>query len=1013
MKKLKFSVNPELINKFPPKDKRYMAEGFIDIEDTLESLAQSIQEGWAFSYQFLDGRRSKDNFIATDIVAIDVDNGSVISEALKNPVVSSYCSLLYTTSGHTPDHHRYRLVFVLPRTITDASELRAVNVSLCQRLHGDIAATDPARMFYGNNESYPQLLGNEISEAFLEELILDGKTPVISDSIGNLRPVQTRSGLLLDKNFEFKASDGRSLKFSEFNKKTPIYCPFHPDKHPSAFLAFNFNNQRFMRCSTCCKTYWMGNEPEPFNFNSFVNTVKKYKENAPKKRVNTEEGLYRFFVGQVDDVLVDVSSITFDQKKYIDLCEIPNGLTFIKSPKGSGKTTFLKRALEKIIFTYKAATLEAFEENNDPESPSRFYTNKRVLLIGHRQALIREMCQRLYLDCYLDLKASGNGRIPRFGVCLDSLSMAYQNEDTKYDVVIIDESEQVLSHFLSETIGSERIRIFNMLQSLVSNADKVVALDADLGWITFNTISRLAQKNSDKYKPISIYINQFPSIEKPLYIYRRASQLIESIKNNIVEGKKIFISSNSKRKILALEKSIEDLAKSINQEIKTITVTSENSKSNDVQQFIKNITNEIKKYQVILSSPSLGTGIDITFKDDEDYIDCVYGLYENRVNTHTEIDQQLGRVRHPKEVHVWVSAQTFNFETEFEAVKEEYLENNYIVKLFNDKEIANDDLVISSNGIGSFLMMAALIISYQRASKNRLKRNFLEYKEQQGWKLVTVKDDDFLSGLGNAFLKIGKQKLNEITLQRVLNAPPLQQFQYEDVLERMDSNDSDVSSDEFYSYLRTTIELFYREKITKHLLEKDNHGKLRRSIRTYEIVTDKERIKVIAESKNNTNFNTYEFILSEKILANAESKYLFIYKLLSTTPFFKKGIFKQDVEYEAKDLAEFVAVMIKMKRYVENHLQINIRKDIATKPVQQLREILSMVGLDHRRSGTYVKNGIKNYKYKLSADRLNMVNNFVHKRKLHDKEWKFYNKIHGFKDEIDFEESFRNRKAGG
>jgi len=980
-----------------------MAEGFVPIEDTLETLAQAIQDGWAFSYQFLDERRSKENFIATDIVAIDVDSGWDITESLKSPVVSSYCSLLYTTSRHTPDHHRYRLVFVLPRTITNASELRAVNVSLCQRLHGDMAATDPARMFYGNNESYPQLLGNEITEAFLEELIRDGKTPAISDSISNSKPAQTRSGLLLNKDFQFKSSDGRYLKFSEFDKKTPIFCPFHPDEHASAFLALNFKNQRFMRCSTCSKTYWMGNEPKPFDFNSFEHAVKRHKENAPKKRVNTEENLYPFLVGEGDEVSVDVSNITFDQKKYIDLHEIPKGLTFIKSPKGSGKTTFLKNALEKILFTYKAATLEAFEENDDLDSPSRLYTDKRVLLIGHRQALIREMCQRLYLDCYLDHKASQKGRYPRFGVCLDSLSMAFKNEDTKYDVVIIDESEQVLSHFLSETIGSERVNIFEQLQSLVSNAASIVALDADLGWITFNTITRLAFAKNETNRPVTIYINQWQMDEKPLYLYRRSSQLIENIRKDIIEGKNIFISSNSKSKILALEKSIEDLAGSSNREIKTITVTSDNSKTSGVQNFIRNIKKDIKNYQVILSSPSLGTGIDITFDNDEYYIDCVYGLYENRINTHTEIDQQLGRVRHPKEVHVWVSDQTFNFETEFEVVKEEYLENNYTAKLFNEFEIGQKDSEISSYGIGNFLMMAALIISYQRASKNYLKKNFLEYKAQQGWNIVDVSDDDFLSNRGNAFLKTGKQKLQDLTLDRLLNASPLQEFQYEEVLERMDSNDADVSSDEFYSYMRTTLELFYREKITKHLLEQDNHGKLRRGIRTYEIVTDKMRIKAIAESKINTNLNLNEFKLSEKILVSAESRYLFIYKLLSTLPFFKESTFNNNVEYEAKDLTEFVAVLKKMKRYIENHLQINIRKDVESKSVQQLREILSMVGLDHWCSGNYVKNGVKYYKYKLSADKLNMVKNFVRKRKLHDYEWKFYNKMHGFKDEIDFE----------
>ena len=84
--------------------------------------------------------------------------------------------------------------------------------------------------------------------------------------------------------------------------------------------------------------------------------------------------------------------------------------------------------------------------------------------------------------------------------------------------------------------------------------------------------------------------------------------------------------------------------------------------------FRRNIKSEIKKYQVVLSSPSLGTGIDISFESDLDEIDVVYGFYENRVNTHTEIDQQLSRVRKPKEVHIWISPVIFNFETEFKSI---------------------------------------------------------------------------------------------------------------------------------------------------------------------------------------------------------------------------------------------------------------------------------------------------------------------------------------------------------
>ena len=42
-KKLKFSVNPKLINKTVPADRRFMAEGFISVEGRIEDLVQSVQ----------------------------------------------------------------------------------------------------------------------------------------------------------------------------------------------------------------------------------------------------------------------------------------------------------------------------------------------------------------------------------------------------------------------------------------------------------------------------------------------------------------------------------------------------------------------------------------------------------------------------------------------------------------------------------------------------------------------------------------------------------------------------------------------------------------------------------------------------------------------------------------------------------------------------------------------------------------------------------------------------------
>jgi hypothetical protein len=41
-KKIKFSINPSLIDKIPPQDERTFSDGFQPIEDTLEGLATAV-----------------------------------------------------------------------------------------------------------------------------------------------------------------------------------------------------------------------------------------------------------------------------------------------------------------------------------------------------------------------------------------------------------------------------------------------------------------------------------------------------------------------------------------------------------------------------------------------------------------------------------------------------------------------------------------------------------------------------------------------------------------------------------------------------------------------------------------------------------------------------------------------------------------------------------------------------------------------------------------------------------
>lgn len=1011
--KLKFSVNPELIDKIQPSDKRFMAEGFISVDGTIEDLAQAVQDGWGFSYQFIDQKRRTENFLATDILMVDMDGTRTLSETLEDQIVKDYCSLYYTTPSHNPDCHRFRLVFVLPKTITDPKEVKAASFALAKRLSGDLAATDAARIFYGNRNCQLEILGKEISNDFLSTLIAEGTNIPISDSIISGEPVATRSTLRLKPTDFIRQADGSTNQLQNILNKTSVYCPFHHDLSPSAFIARTSKGSTYLYCSACATTYWADQKPE-YVFNSFEKTVKAHLKDPIKVPA---QNLTLLDLLNDDEQIGQIDHVKVTQDQFIKLDTIPNGLTFIKSPKGSGKTTFLKRAVEKLIYTFGSPSLETYEEGNDPESESSFYTDKKVLLIGHRQALIREMCQNLGLSCYLDYPAKkGAIRQSRYGVCLDSLWMALdptESQKTKFDLIIIDECEQVLSHFLSETIGNKRVELFQQFQTLLVNAKNIVALDADLGWITFKTLTSLTAHSKNKLS-VHIHINEWQPTENSYFLYPSKNQIIQHIKLSILDGKRIFITCNSKGKVKTLEAAIKELEKKINKEISVYSITSDNSRNTESQEFIKDIKTEILNYQVILASPSLGTGVDITFENAEQKIDVVYGIFENRVNSHMEIDQQLARVRHPKEVHVWISPQQFDFETEFGVIKAETLEKNLIHKMYAHLAKTEPDNPEYSGG-EVFINMAAMITAQNRASKNQLRKNFIEYRLEQGWKPIYVLPNDQLIKEGKQFFKAGNIIREQQEIDAILNAGAVDEETYLDIEERLSDNQGLVTRPEFYSYIRTKIELFYQEPITQELVKLDDKGRFRRQIQIFSLITAPQRISSINANKLKTPLTKLEKV-KEQIIKNRDSECLLIYGLLSKTPIFKGGVFFP-ITYQSEDLTEFSQNVKKTKSVIEGQLDIAVPRDIESKPAQFLGKLLKLVGLEHWVTGSNLVNGKKIRHYRISPQKLQQIQNIVERRNAllpwdasgYISEWKFVNQLHNFKDKNkELEEFFKH-----
>ena len=1007
-RKLKFSVNTLLIDKVRPNNTIAFSTGFESVEMTVEELAETVQMGFAVSYQFIGGERKTSNFLATDIAEVDVDGGRTMQEALDDPLVKKHCEFLYTTPSHSPDRHRFRLVFSLPRTITSHKDIRAIAISLTRRLGGDMAATDAARLFYGSSQGHITFIGRQITEELLKELIIDGSVIPVQDSVAsNGRVATARSALQIDPSFKFKTAAGYDIEMQKVANKVSAFCPFHFDKRPSAFLSLSKSGNTYFHCSVCQLTRWMKNSNlTTYDFDSFVRTLKLPRKHKINK--NQDNSIDLFIEANQD---IKSSVVHFSSDQFLQIKEIPLGITFVKSPKGSGKTSYLAESLGKVLFTFGENTLEAIEKGDDPVSPSPVYTKTRALLIGHRQALIRDLSNRLGLNCYLDdpsSKSDTKSRKARYGVCLDSL---WRVREEAYDILIIDEVEQVLSHFLSDTLGEDRYKVFEYFKSLVRSTPRVVVLDADLGWNSFTTLTQIKKsktKISSKQigeENINIYINEWIGPQRTLNVYSSQHQLIGNLIAAAYDGKRVFVTSNSKEKIKQIRKALDEKAVASRVDsLRIFQITSENSREKETQEFINNIKSRILQYDVVLSSPSLGTGVDITFNGAESKIDIVYGFFENQINSHMEIDQQLARVRHPGDVRTWVSPRKYNFEFDFDIVKEDFIKHNLFTHLFPSSEIG---FIEGNNEEQSlFVNMASMILSDQRASKNSLKQNFIVYKRTNGWLLNEVPPDDFEVVEGKELYLLGKIKLKEEEIERIVSASPMPRLEFDDMKERLDLNDQEISRTELESYWRTKIELFYQIIITKQLIEHDNKGRYRDAVSRYTAITN---ISAIREQNKNrlSGIKSLKMATDKtKVMKERGLGDILLVEILDATPIYKNCVFLPSIEFNLNDLDEFICIAKKMRVFSETQLGLPIRVDIEIKATEQLGDFLKVVGLKLKMTRTKKVNGKKIYFYKLDPIAYSEIESIANIRRgvndvrSSDFEWRLVNKLHGF-DESD------------
>jgi hypothetical protein len=957
----------------------------VNVTPTLQELADLINTGVAYSCE-LKGLRQAKNFQASDVLSVDIDGGRRMEEILEDPLVRDYGSILYTTPSHTEEEHRLRLVLALPRTIEDPVEMRAAARSLALRLNGDLAATDPARLFYGSRGSQPQVWDRGLSEEMLAGLIKQGLDAEPAENNGRAAGTTT-SRLSIDPDQHVRTANGLDHKVADLSSGTSVHCPFHHDTNASAFVVTSRSGcSKGIHCSACAQTFWPTGTSFDYDFFNFTRVVEQARTEFDRHR---DWGAFRPFLGPQEHFVregLERANIIIQDEPYLRLDRLEKGPTFIRSEKGTGKTEFLKKALTKV-----------------PGS---------VLLISHRIALIRQICKRLDLDCYLDF--DGRLKSERLGICWDSLRRLEGHGGlARFKTIIIDESEQVLAHCLADTMSGEvRDRNFKIFEELLkpwwlrgnnwmTGAERVVALDADLGFTTFATLTRLVNNGDWEPGPAHIVINRYRRPGR-IQVFDDRNHLIADLIQSLQDGKRVFVVSNAKGRINALA---EGIASELGASIRLLRVTSETTKDENVIKFIASPSVEALKYDVILASPTIGTGVDVTFEGNAQLIDVVYGLFKEGINTHFDMDQQLGRVRHPGEVKVWVSPRRFQFDTALDVVRSDIHRQN----LFKSVLLRYEDGKPVYDMKDPLIDMASMILSRERASKNNLKRHFFEHKEHQGHTVEVVRKDDRLSGERAVLDSVGRRLSEQKRIDTLMEAIPLALEAFQSINHRIKRN-GEVTQAEGWSLARTKMELFYRAPISPEMIRLDAQGRYRGRVCLLEnVLQTVERFgwsdlrQRLTETWSCPS-PARRFKRSRREAADA------LLLLLGLTPIFENGRFNLEAVVTSGDLKDFVEEVVRLRPILENQLEIEVRRNVTEKPMEQVNAILKAIGLRcitvARTRARAVAGGHTVRRYGLDKGGFQQISDLVAVRKQQDA-WRTLYEIHGWNAselEMDFSE---------
>lgn len=291
------------------------------------------------------------------------------------------------------------------------------------------------------------------------------------------------------------------------------------------------------------------------------------------------------------------------------------GVHLVRSAIGTGKTAIVEHLVKK--------------------NP-----NESILFTTHLISLVESAAQRLGLVSYNECDGFDLQIEPRLAICLNSLGkLTVEGPLKTYDVVIIDEIEQVLARLTTHI--EQKPLVFSVLQHVMTHAKTLICLDAHLSQTTVQIIQRFCP-----HQPVTVHFNTYePGHERQICFHENPESLQMAAMNALEQEKKTYLTFNSKKEAFKTYSALSIAFP----EKKGLYISGDNAGDAENHAFFNNVNTISARYDYLVCTPSVSTGVSI----DNGHFDFVGGVFNAQINTANDCMQALGRVRNHQTLHVF------------------------------------------------------------------------------------------------------------------------------------------------------------------------------------------------------------------------------------------------------------------------------------------------------------------------------------------------------------------------